>query len=117
MKKTNNIRLVLITAALASCNRETVPIQSAHNLYSDSTLNEALEGGNSGFRDAIPYCMAIPQIWNYPFGAFCYYYGCPHVLTHYQPGREYRKGVAWRRGHIIVRGGWGNSGVSKSVNS
>ena len=38
MKKSTHIQLILITAALASCNRAVIPQQQPESITADSTL-------------------------------------------------------------------------------
>jgi hypothetical protein len=113
MKKTQRIKLVLITAALASCNRQLVPRPSFGDPLADSTLTAAPAAMDSdscanGFNEC---CEEVySQMWNYSFNPFFNFYFSVPVGHPYYPGGVYRKGAFWRQQHFIHRGGWGKSG-------
>lgn len=123
MKKTKHIQLVLITAALASCNRQFVPQQPmiddqmiSNPADTTLTVGPVYDAGPHG--DTLnPRCEeAYPQIWNYSFNLFANYsYIGATGNTYYYPGNRYRKDFFRRVDRFIVRGGWGRA--SRSVSS
>jgi hypothetical protein len=118
MKKTKKIQLVLITAALASCNRVMIPLQPISNPVLDSTLTAApgYDPADS-LSNYAACCEPCSQLWNYSFNPFGYYYSTEIGRSYYYPGKEYRKKVAWHGSKIILRGGWGKTGMSNSGGS
>jgi hypothetical protein len=111
MKRSKKIQLVLITAALASCNRHIVPSQSSANIDVDSILiappaySESVDC-NCGQLDS--------SAKNYLFNPLSINY-FNRLNNIYYPGKLYRKGAFWRNDHFIVRGGFGkNAGSAAS---
>jgi hypothetical protein len=114
MKKTGKIQLVLITAALASCDREIAPRQSLTAYPAGSTFigtpDTTLTAGP--VYDTDPYDYSL---WNYSFNLYTnFYYISPNGKSYYYPGNRYRKGFFRKSDHFIVRGGWGKAGHSVS---
>jgi hypothetical protein len=129
MKKTKHIKLILITAALASCNREMAPRQSmtdnpaidnpVDSMYAGPADSTLVAGPlyNPGVYDNTfdPCCQeAYPQLWGYSFSPLGNYYVGPTGKTYYYPGNRYRKGFFWNGNRFIVRGGWGRASHSAS---
>jgi hypothetical protein len=112
MKKTQRIKLVLITAALASCNRQLVPRPSFSDQLADSTLTAAPAADSDSCSNGFNECCeeVYSQMWNYSFNPFCNFYFSVPVGHPYYPGGLYRKGAFWRQQHFVNRGGWGKSG-------
>ncbi len=118
MKRTKKIQLVLISAALASCNRVLVPLEPIGNHAVDSTLTAApVYDGDSSMGRYMPCCQAYSQLWNYSFNPFVFYYPGPLGQSYYHPGKEYRKKIGWQGNQVVVRGGWGKSGVTLNSSS
>jgi hypothetical protein len=110
MKRSKTIHLVLITAALASCNRNIIPSDPRAAYSKDSTLvAEPLEMDNTYYA-----CCDEPysSLWNYSFSPFGPTWYFPVHPGPYYPGRQYKKGAFWQKGHFIVRGGFGKTSVS-----
>jgi hypothetical protein len=94
MKKTTCIQLVLITAALAACNRHLYQQDVPQAETSDSTDS----------------CPLTPEdlppdyyMWFYGFQPYGMYYEDPYYLEGYYYYREHR---------AIIRHGFGRTGVS-----
>lgn len=118
MKKSKKIQLILISAALASCNRHFAPARTADWDITDTTLAaRQAQDTDSCANDDIS-CLQEPfQLWNYsfdPFGNFYYWHG---AYPYYSQGRRSRKGMVWHGGKGIIRGGWGKSGKASSAAS
>ena len=117
MKKSKQIQLVLITAALASCNRQLVPQVSGLPVTADSTLTAPPPYGSDTACGTFNECCqeVYSQLWNYSFNPLgTYYYPGAPLGTWYYPGVLYRKGAFWRNKHFVVRGGWGKSASAGS---
>jgi hypothetical protein len=118
MKKTKKIQLVLITAALASCNRVMIPLEPTSNPVLDSTLTAApAYDTTNSLNSYTPCCEPCSQLWDYSFNPFGYYYGTDIGRSYYSPRKEYRKKVAWHGSHVILRGGWGKTSMAISGGS
>jgi hypothetical protein len=108
MKRSQKIQLVLITAALASCNRVVIPSQSATGFAADSTLTRTPEDTEEG----PDRCVCTPgdssSIYVFDRYADVYYSGQANGII-YVPGRFYRRGLVWRNHQFILRGGFGKS--------
>jgi hypothetical protein len=108
MIRAKQIRLVLVTALLASCNRVIIPDNAADDRVPDSTLtlrpvyDETMYDCN---------CVFNPYYQPYSFDLGFYYTGQPYGTT-YTPGRNYRKFVAWQNNKHILRGGFSKSAAS-----
>lgn len=111
---------MLITAALASCNREWVPRQSINVDPLDPALTAAparadssyKEGDEDLFGDPLMPCNCqdtLSQLWNYSFKPFGVFYIGPVGAPPYYPGSLFRKGAFWRSNHFVIRGGLGKS--------
>lgn len=109
MKRTKNIRLVLVTAALASCNRVIIPDRPEAGYAPDPSLTA------TPLYDDYRYdcdCRFDTTYYNYPGNYFSFYYtGQPYGYV-YDPGVIYRKKAFWHNHTFIVRGGFGKSAVS-----
>jgi len=109
MKKSKKIHLVLITAALASCNRVIIPSQPDAGYIADSTLTHTPAGDDSTY----DCCRELNMpLYNYPFNLSGIYYSGGPVGGLYYPVRTYRKGAFWRSHRFIVRGGFGKAAAS-----
>lgn len=114
MKKTQTIRLVLITAALASCNRVIIPGQSAAGYEPDPILTAPAE--EDSLYDCT--CQLNTDNWNWynPYDYFnnpyvnfnLYYTGQPFNVP-YKAGHLYRINTTFRSHVIVVRGGFGKA--------
>jgi len=95
MKKSTKIQLVIITAALASCNRIIIPSMSETGYLPD------------------PGLMAIPAYEDTASDCPCTQNNKRDTLYEpYYPGYYYRKGAFWRNHQFVVRGGFGKSSGS-----
>ena len=125
MKKSKGIQLILITAALASCNREWVPRKSVNADPADSTLTATPAGGVDPnfdpYGDPLDPCDCpdpSTQLWNYSFNPFGFFYIRPVGSVHYSPsgigssGSRFGKGLFRRSSPFVVRGGIGKSAFS-----
>src|SRR5689334_12249859 len=106
MKRSKKIQLVLITAALASCNRIVIPSQSATGLIPDATLTRTPDEDGEGPDRCVctPVNSDSSTISLYEEYPGIYYPG-PSVGIIYIPGRTYRRGILWRSHQFIMRGG------------
>lgn len=100
MKKSKNIHLVLITAALASCHRPHQEWTNANRVYirSDTTApyNRV-------------YTHGAPGVWYYAFRPYgTYYFGSYHRIGYYSGAISERANIGTDgiKGGI-VRGGFG----------
>jgi len=112
MKKSKHIQLVLITAALASCNRTIVPQEDASNIVADSTLTAPVETDSmyvDGYIDC--NCQDIYPAANDSTRSYGTYYIGPTYGSYYYAGRRYRQVSGWQGSKVIVRGGFGKSSV------
>jgi hypothetical protein len=108
MIRAKQIRLVIVTALLASCNRVIIPETAADANTPDSTLTR------TPVADESPYdcnCVFNPYYQPYSLDFSFYYTGQPYGYA-YIPGRTYRKAVHWQNNKLIVRGGFGKSTAS-----
>ena len=111
MKKTKTIQLVLITAALASCNRHLSPVQPDGPEYTpDSAYYEV---------SADSACPMYPNYDNpiyYPYYTGTYLPGWDfNFFFQIQPVTYYRKGVVVRHIRYIPRGGFGKLAVTTAA--
>jgi len=113
MKKTKTIQLVLITAALASCNRPLHPTQPAEpdpEYVPDSAYYEV--SADSG-------CPMYPDYDNpfyYPYYTGTYLPGWDfNFFFEIQPVVYRRKGVVVRHIRYIPRGGFGKLAVTTAA--
>jgi hypothetical protein len=108
MIRAKQIRLVLVTALLASCNRVIIPDAAADGNIADSTLT-----GKPVYDESRYDCNCVfnPSYQSYSFDFGFYYTGQPYGYT-YIPGRNYRKFVAWQNNKHILRGGFSKSATS-----
>jgi hypothetical protein len=109
MKKSSSIKLVLIGAALASCNRMIIPSQSvAGNGYDSSLISPPLIDSDSYNNSFNLCCNEVLPIWNYSFNLNLYPANISQPVNN--SARLYKRGHCWRNSHFIVRDGWGRSG-------
>ncbi len=109
MKKSPSIKLVLIGAALASCNRMIIPSQSPPDAIPDSSLVAAPTFDGDSYNNTFNFCCnQVLPLWSYSFNPNLY----PSNIspTAYKKARLYRRGHFWRDSHFIIRGGWGKNG-------
>ena len=107
MKRSKHIQLVLVTAALASCNRIMIPADPSAPYVPDRTLTMA-----PAYIDSSSNCSC--DVYNYndddeyysPYLSYGYYYNS------WYPGSFSRRGTVWRSNHFIARGGFGKLGVT-----
>ena len=109
MKKSKNIRLVLVTAVLASCNRVIIPDRPQAGNIPDSSLTAAQIHASN------PYdcdCRFDTTYYNGPNSYFNFYLtGHPYGYAYY-PGLIYRRQAFWHNHTFVVRGGFGKSAVA-----
>ena len=114
MKKSIHIKLMLITAALASCNRTIIPSVTPDIQEKDSSLVATPD-----FDPVEPDCYcemdydSTRNLYNYNRLVF-YNWIFPQRATYY-PGRFYRRDYKWRNHHFIVRGGFGKTAVAAAA--
>ncbi len=111
MKKSSSIKLVLISATLASCNRIVIPSQCSPDVVLDSTLVAPPTMDRDAYNDSFNSCChEVLPLWAYSFNLNLY----PVCIspTAYSTARLYRRGHFWRNSHFIIRGGWGKTGES-----
>ena len=123
MKKSKTIQLVLITAALASCNRVIIPSQSAEAAEPDPSLTAATAGEDSVYDCS---CQLDPNNYNWynpydyynePFIDFNMYYTGQPFNVPYRPGHLYRINTTFHHHVIVVRGGFGKAASAGSSSS
>ena len=119
-KKTKTIQLVLITAALASCNRVIIPGQSAATTDPDPALTAATIE-----EDSVYDCSCQLNVNNYnwynPYDYFnnpyvyfdLYYTGQPFNVP-YKAGQRYRINTTFRNHVLVVHGGFGKAASAGS---
>ena len=107
MKKSTKVQLVLISVALASCNRLVVPQPTAMNSQTDMFD----PGVDSNHTDSC--CNEYySELWNFSLEPQQQFPDLPSKYSlHYLAG-NYRERSFWKKNTIIVRGGWGNCGVT-----
>jgi len=116
MKRSKKIHLVLITAALASCNRTIIPSQSPKGLIPDSTLTQTPDEEGEG----PDRCVCTPV--NADSSTISLYEEYPEGIYFpgqiggnvYIPSGTQRRGVILRSHHFVMRGGFGKSGSKVS---
>jgi hypothetical protein len=108
-KKTNNIQLILITAALASCHQPAKEWQSGSRTYvrSDSTAPYS-RAYNPHFGSAL--------LWYYAFRPYGNYYNGYYQRAGYYSGAIHESSNIGTNGFksSVVRGGFGRGGFSVS---
>ncbi len=110
MKKTKTIHLILISAALASCNRDFVPVRSSNEQTIDSTLLAEPEYEEVMLPSpCMSCCQNYQPLWSYSFSPIGNVNPFPVNHIYYY---HWKKGlpVVNRGGKAIVRGGWGSTG-------
>lgn len=120
MKKSRTIHLVLITAALASCNRVIIPSQSAEGAEPDSALTAATAEEDSVF-DCSCQLSVNNYNWYNPYDYFnnpyvnfnLYYTGRPFNAP-YKAGALYRINTTFRNHVLVVHGGFGKAASAGS---
>ncbi len=100
MKKTTTIQLVLITAALAACNRPLYP-QDPPEYQQDVPQAEAPSDSTNACPLAPDYLPPDYYTWFYGFQPYGMYYDDPFYLEGYYYYREH---------HVIIRHGFGRVG-------
>ena len=111
MKKTSKIRLVLVTAVLASCNRVIIPDQPTAGYTPDPSLTVAPFYGDDRYDCD---CRVDTTYHNYPDNYFNFYFTGQPYGYRYRPGYLYRKGAYWHNHAFIVRGGFGKAAASSA---
>jgi hypothetical protein len=114
MKRSKKIKLVLITAALAACNRTLVP-PASKTVYPEDTTLTATPAERDSTCDPCSQAI-ISSIWNYSFSNKWPFSFEQISYSPYYPEKLYRKGAVWKNNHFIVRGGFGKSWL-QSVSS
>ena len=111
MKRSKKIHLVLITAALASCNRQIIPSQPDMGYVTDPSLMRPNEFADSSYEC---FCSVNDSTGsNVLYNSSGYWYNGQPYDFFYRPGHIYRRGTFWRSPHqVVVRGGFGKSSVS-----
>lgn len=111
MKKTSTIRLVLVTAVLASCNRVIIPDQPTEGYTYDPSLTMTPAYDDSRYDCD---CRVDTSYHNAPYNYFDFYYtGSPYGYI-YRPGYVYRKAAYWHNHVFVVRGGFSKSATAVS---
>ena len=109
MKKSKKIHLVLVTAVLASCNREIIPSMAADGDHPDPTLTAP-----PLYSAIAPVCScqvekSTPDTLYSYHGIYYNRMTFPNWV--YFPGDQYRRGSFWRSHRMVVRGGFGKAAV------
>ena len=111
MKKSSSIKLVLIGAALASCNRIIIPSQSPSDAVNDSSLVAPPTTDSDVYNNSFNTCCnEVLPLWTYSFNPNLYPLNISPSA--YITARLYRRGHFWRNSDFIIRGGWGKTGES-----
>ena len=114
-KKSKTIRLVLITAALASCNRVIIPGQSAEASDPDPALTAAAADDDSVYDCSCQFSRTNYnwhnpyEYYNSPYIDFHIYYTGQPVSAPYKAGQRYRINTSFRNHVLVVRGGFGKA--------
>jgi hypothetical protein len=114
MIRAKQIRLVIVTALLASCNRVIIPETAADANTPDSTLTSTPVAGENPYDCNCvfnPYYQGYQPNQPYSLDFSFYYTGQPYGYA-YIPGRTYRKAMHWQNNKLIVRGGFGKTTTS-----
>jgi hypothetical protein len=120
MKKSKTIHLVLITAALASCDRVIIPGQTADSYSADASLTAPPPEDDSVYDCS---CQLNTDNWNWynpydyinnPYVNFNFYYTGQPFNAPYKAGHLYRINTTWRNHVIIVHGGFGKAASAGS---
>ena len=113
MKRSDKVTLVLITAALASCNRYLNPADPSLALSREPVMADSCALAES-FPEPGNYTWpgAYVEQWFYAFNPFAGSYNlyAPYFSTHINKAQWRRLSRPVRRG--VVRGGWGRSAHS-----
>jgi hypothetical protein len=113
MKKSKHIQLILITAALASCNRVVIPQQQPEDITTDSTLTAPVANDSTYVDDYNGCgCDDFYPVMSNSTTAYGSFYINPVYNSYYYTGRRHRKGTVVRGSTVIVRGGFGKSSVT-----
>jgi hypothetical protein len=114
MKKTKTISLILVSAVLASCNREIIPATSV-NQPLDSTLLEPPEYQQVYLPSPCTSCCDnyVP-FWNYTYNPFGNFTPFP-LAGRYHYHSKFKRSIVYRNSKIIVRGGWGTTGITTNA--
>ena len=108
MIRAKQIRLVIVTALLASCNRVIIPETATDANIPDSALTRAPVADESQYDCN---CVFNPHYQPYSLDLGFYYTGQSYDYA-YIPGRTYRKATHWQNNKLIVRGGFGKTTTS-----
>ncbi|HEX3935691.1 MAG TPA: hypothetical protein VHW43_13485 [Puia sp.] len=111
MKKTSKIRLVLVTAVLASCNRVIIPDQPDAGYTPDPSLTAAPYYGDDQYAGD---CRVDTTYYNYPYNYFNFYFTGQPYGYRYRPGYLYRKGAYWHNHVFVIRGGFDRAAASSA---
>jgi hypothetical protein len=117
MKRSKHIHLVLVTAALASCNRIIIPADPSAPYVPDSTLTTTPAYTDSTYNcdcEVNNYDQYYSPYWHYGYYYNSYYPGWGHGSIFYT-GRSYRSRTIARSSHFVARGGFGKLGVSAAT--
>jgi hypothetical protein len=110
MKKTKAIHLILISAALASCNREFVPVRGSNGQLIDSSLLAEPEYEEVMLPSpCMSCCQNYQPLWSYSFNPLGNLNPFPagHIYYYHWNKRP----PVWVHGYkVIVRSGWGSTG-------
>jgi hypothetical protein len=109
MKKSKQIQLVLITAFLASCNRNNLPSGSFLLPDNDSSHFASIDPYDSSYNC---YPLNMPdtcQLWNYSFNPFGFFNLITGYTNNPHTGR-YRRNISRGGKSLITRGGIGHFG-------
>ncbi|KAI9450322.1 hypothetical protein F5148DRAFT_1290906 [Russula earlei] len=111
--KSKNIQLVLITAALASCNRALIiPEQQFTPVAADSALIMAPSYTDTLTNNSFAACnceAGYYRLWNYAMDPNADPYSIvPFNSRYYFPEPYENKALSWSGDHVIVRGGFGS---------
>jgi hypothetical protein len=113
--KSKKIQLVLITAALASCNRTIIPEQQFVGPTIDSTLITRPSHDDSLFNNGFAGCdcgSSYYRLWNYSFSPNNIYNIAPINGNYYFPTHRQSKIIKAQNNQVVVRGGFGSSRAS-----
>jgi len=111
--KSKNIQLVLITAALASCNRALIiPEQQFSPVAADSVLTRPPSYIDTLTNASFCACnceAGYYRLWNYAMDPNADPYTIvPFNSRYYFPEHYESKTLAWQNDHVVVRGGFGS---------
>lgn len=111
MKRSKNIRLVLVTTVLAACNRSILPDRPEAGYIPDSSLT-----AKPAYNDTRYDCDCTPDSTDnaYPDNYFTFSYtGLPYGYAH-SHGYVHRKHISRHNHAFVIRGGFGKSAISRA---